>query len=62
MVLGLHFLLVFVCGSDSFSFSLVFVSSSLLVLSGRNISAAWAKICSHRCSGGTCWNFTVMLL
>ena len=53
---------VVVCGSDSFSFSLVFVSSSLSVLSGPNISAAWEKISLHRCSGGTCWNFTMMLL
>ena len=51
-----------VCGSDSFSFSLVFVSSSLSVLSGPNISAACEKISSCRCSGGTCCNFTVMLL
>ena len=54
--------LVVVCGSDSFSFSLVFISQSLSVLSGPNISAAWEKISSRRCSGGTCWNFTVMLL
>ena len=51
-----------VCGSDSFSFSLFFVSSSLSVLLGPNISTAWEKISSRRCSGGTCWNFTVMLL
>ena len=41
-------------GSDSFSFSLVSISLSLSVLSGQNISAAWEKISSRICSGGTC--------